>query len=482
MKECHDVDMAVKQPKRLVVCFDGTWNGRRGGSTSNVSRLCNCLAVRSGDGTQQIVCYLPGVGTNYFADRFLGGAFGLGMRQTILTGYKFFCANYELGDHLFLFGFSRGAFAARSLASMVSFPGLLIGSPEGRYYDQVGNMYAAHSRALHDGRDPMSAPVSTFRNPRQITTLEEAMADLRGHFTSRFGGYPPAEVRFLGVFDTVSALGRHGLHPVVNSHNLSLSPSVHTARQALAIDERRFKFAPELWRQHDGEAPAVARMDVAADPERVKQVWFEGAHSDVGGGAHPEGSLADTALLWMLLEAHEREGLACDYWSIHAEMGYLKNYPGAFGVHESLKWWARPLGLPRLAKQSIRHDDKFRGRYRTLRPEGALNVRVATSAIKRFRGEYRTLVGPDGKTPIAEQTAYRPRNMVDLARESDGFSGIAEPVWFLPYDLPPGSPFGLANMLPESFTGLSPEELEQMNAVEQKVWAERMLRANDTEL
>ena len=112
--------------KRLVVCFDGTWNGRRRpGRASNVEHAASCLARSEREGTEQVVWYQPGVGTNYGVDRAIGGLFGFGISSAILSGYRFLSLNYAPGDEVSLLGFSRGAYAARSLANLIANPGLL---------------------------------------------------------------------------------------------------------------------------------------------------------------------------------------------------------------------------------------------------------------------------------------------------------------------------------------------------------------------
>lgn len=137
--------------KRIVVCFDGTWNGRRGKVATNIERLATLIKGKTHDGTLQIVCYLPGVGTDYALDKYLGGALGFGLERTLLTGYKFISYNYEPDDEdeVFVFGFSRGAFAARSLASWLDFPGLLPPTTRAKEFHDVAHIYAKHCQEVN---------------------------------------------------------------------------------------------------------------------------------------------------------------------------------------------------------------------------------------------------------------------------------------------------------------------------------------------
>jgi uncharacterized protein (DUF2235 family) len=258
--------------KRLVVCCDGTWNradqerGERPTPT-NVVKLAYRVAKRDG-GTPQVLSYDQGVGTGNSLDRLMGGAFGAGLVDNIFDAYRFLMANYEHGDALYLFGFSRGAYTARSLAGMLRKCGILARASVGRYVEAL---------ALY--RDPGSHPD------------DEGPRAFRGrHSLCEGAGIP---IAFVGVWDTVGALGIpiRGLRWLTRRehqfHDTELSGSVKRAAHALAIDERRAPFAPSLW-------SAVPKQG-----QVVEQVWFPGVHSDVGGG-YAEVALSDIALEWMI--------------------------------------------------------------------------------------------------------------------------------------------------------------------------------------
>lgn len=270
--------------KRLVICCDGTWNRAdqdRGKvpCPTNVVKLAYRVAKRDLQGIPQVICYDQGVGTGSFLDRISGGALGKGLEENIHDAYRFLIANYEQGDEIFMFGFSRGAFTARSLGGMVRNCGIL-------------------------RRDA----VAQYRNALELYRDEEHHPDhpYSIEFRARYGigGTATVPIRCIGVWDTVGALGIpvRGLRGLTRKdyqfHDTELSGSVQYAFHALAIDERRAPFEPTLW-AYEPKPPQV-----------VEQTWFCGVHSDVGGG-YPETGLSDLALEWMIGKA-QGAGLAFD--------------------------------------------------------------------------------------------------------------------------------------------------------------------------
>ncbi len=254
--------------KRLILCCDGTWNSPVAAQVSNIEKLARSMRVGVVDGVQQVVEYISGVGSRgYLVDRLLGGAFGYGFTRNVVDGYRFLAINYEPGDEIVVLGYSRGAYTARSIVGMISAVGLM--TPKALIDDRLCEAEAAY-------RD-----LGPHRAERQARFRAEH---------SRRG----VRVAFLGVFDTVGALGVPGPSRRKNRfHDVSLSPIVERARQALAIDEHRITFAPCIWDVPDD------------DPEgRVEQVWFPGTHGDVGGGGVRRG-LSDLTLLWMAAELRE---------------------------------------------------------------------------------------------------------------------------------------------------------------------------------
>jgi uncharacterized protein (DUF2235 family) len=270
--------------ERLIVCFDGTWD-RPDNSTdvlkrveSNVCRFYESVLNGPAAGATQAKWYDTGVGTNWY-DRITGGAFGLGLDQKIQEGYQWLARNYPDPDpgtcEVFVLGFSRGAYTARSLVGMIRNVGLL----KSENAHRVSDAYA-----LYRNRDP---------GP----DIEEAKA-----FRTRYSR--EIRIRFLGVWDTVGALGipipaLQWLNAAQYAfHDTELSGIVANAAHAVAIDELRIDFKVTLW------APVVK------PGQTVEQRWFIGAHGDVGGGDDGR-LLSDITLKWMQGQA-AAAGLAID--------------------------------------------------------------------------------------------------------------------------------------------------------------------------
>jgi uncharacterized protein (DUF2235 family) len=257
--------------KRLVVCCDGTWNTpdeiHRGAvAPTNVGKLALGVAPVGPDGTEQRLHYLRGVGTGRL-DRLLGGAFGLGLSRHVREGYRFLVECGAPGDEVFLLGFSRGAYTARSLAGLIRNAGIL----RAEYADQVDAAYALY-RSRDDATHPRGVEARLFR--RMYARDEEPT------------------IHFVGVWDTVGALGIPGIKGRLarrtwGFHDTTLSSRVRFAYHALAVDERRRPFAPTLWERAE-----------AVPGQTLEQRWFAGCHSDVGGG-FPDAGLAELPLRWM---------------------------------------------------------------------------------------------------------------------------------------------------------------------------------------
>jgi uncharacterized protein (DUF2235 family) len=254
-------------PKKIVFCADGTWNQPKSpaivsGQDTNVYKLYKSLAVT----TTQTTTYDDGVGTDSLpVEHWLGGAFGEGLFQKIKDGYTAIAQNYAPGDAIYIFGFSRGAYTARSLAGMISLCGL-------------------------PTRNNVQLPVDTaFQAYRHKDQRQALLASLASYQLF------DAKIAMLGVWDTVGALGIPGALFGDSDFNYgfldtTLHPDVQTAYHAVSIDERRRQFVPTLWTS----APSSGQT--------MEQVWFAGVHSDVGGG-YAETGLSDVTLGWMLNKA-----------------------------------------------------------------------------------------------------------------------------------------------------------------------------------
>ncbi|MGV9291176.1 DUF2235 domain-containing protein [Streptomyces sp. NPDC003719] len=295
--------------KRLVVCCDGTWNVADQPSKTNVAKVALSVLPGSVAGTEQRVYYHSGVGSRR-GERLRGGAFGVGLSRNILDAYRFLVETYEPDDELFLFGFSRGAFTARSLAGLVRNSGIV----RRDHADRIPEAWALYRDRIEQ---PNGAAATLFRRSYARET----------------------EIGFVGVWDTVGALGvpvpdATWLQPAAERfnhrwafHNTELSGWVKAAFHALAVDEQRSAFRPTLWHQKSG---------AAASGQELKQVWFAGVHCDVGGG-YRETGLSDVALLWMVDQAR-RHGLEFDAEALSTDG------PRVMRPSESVDFRVRPDG------------------------------------------------------------------------------------------------------------------------------------------
>ena len=248
--------------RKIVICCDGTWNAKESPNQTNVIKLSRWLTSDS----DQIVQYFDGVGVQgSLLDRLLGGIMGRGLSDRIKDAYRFLVANYQPGDQLCFFGFSRGSYTVRSLAGFIRKAGLL----KSENLDLVDNDYDLYRNDLHPDHE--------------IPT----------RYRERYSIEPTLHI--IGVWDTVGALGIPtdwatwlGLNRSVQFHDVKLSSHVRFAYQALSIDDRRKPFAPAIWEQQ----PA------GVGTQTLEQAWFPGVHTNVGGG-HPQHGLSDHALLWM---------------------------------------------------------------------------------------------------------------------------------------------------------------------------------------
>ena len=271
--------------KRLIVCFDGTWNTPD--DRANATNVVNTMrAIRSSDdeGVEQITFYDKGVGTGGPLDRIRGGAFGRGLGDNVQDGYRFLANNYEPGrrnraaDEIYIFGFSRGAFTARSLAGFIGACGLLD-------KNSMGELKRAWRYYRTD--------------PRKRQPKAEAFPGA--------GRRLEVPINCVGVWDTVGALGvpieamRWMNRGAFKFHDTTLGLSIACALHAVAIDEQRGPFAPTLW-----QSPKASEKQI------VEQVWFAGVHSNIGG-SYDDPGLSDLALDWMIKRVVKFTDLAFDH-------------------------------------------------------------------------------------------------------------------------------------------------------------------------
>ncbi len=281
---------AEQQQKRLVLFLDGTWNSVD--SNTNVWRMRALCAAKSKDGKPQLIYYSVGV------NGFLGGVFGQGLDENIRLAYEWLIENYNEGDEIFIFGFSRGAFTARSLAGLVAIDGILkAGSPIG-----IAELFDRYKK----GDEETIWKLKEKSAAGDIAGLPEQDKWLLKYSQA-------ANVNLVGVWDTVGSVGlAAGNIPGISRSSfdyLQTGLRIHilNAYHALAIDEHRNDFAPTLWDvRHPKDPNAVIAQ--ARPLTSVEQRWFVGAHANVGGGYQTD-LLAQAPLRWMMKKA-EAHGLS----------------------------------------------------------------------------------------------------------------------------------------------------------------------------
>lgn len=325
--------------KQLILCFDGMWDqppdtegwvpssdipdpqpppSMRQESTpaTNVLRLYHSILPMTRDGRAQQKWYDSGTQFPWF-HRFRDGAFGYGVDQSILHGYAYLAASYEPGDDLFIYGFSRGAYTARSLAGLLSTAGLV----------SAGLLNAGLVGRVREAASQLTSSAEPSTSLTQCLTelildpsnqaLEEAYRLYRNGPSNGHRGIPSSTRRrgtleipitLLGLWDTVGPLGipTNALKWLndhrYNFHDTELSTIVRRAYHALAIDEHRADHNATLWTS-------------PADPNQtIEQRWFAGAHGDLGG-TYPDRDLSDFGLAWMQRHSTEK-GLAIETQAI----------------------------------------------------------------------------------------------------------------------------------------------------------------------
>jgi uncharacterized protein (DUF2235 family) len=397
--------MPTDYPRRIVLCLDGTWNGTYTRQhrddkektevvkPSNVLKLCRAVLPRDPvTGREQLVYYDTGIGSlaKYpglsnrllsFSDKILGGGWGAGYEANIEDALNFLTLNYQEGDEIFLFGFSRGASTARGVTRFLDWTdGQLPIKRDAFYLPELFRRFV-----LQKGEGSGAEAVKEIdqrradenrklgRNPPSLIQLQ------------------PIKVELLGVWDTVMALGSRfratgkGTSTVSKSFYLDHQPArcVRNARQALAVDEARFDFRPEIW---DGSRP----------DQTLEQRWFAGVHSNVGGG-YPDDGLANITFHWILREA-ETLGLAVD-----------QKFAGFY----------RPFAKDRLYQSEsvlYRALDRLRGRFgrgrRAIEQFAGANLSLDPSVLERMAANPEAH-REDGKPVFPNlRQRYRPQNVL----------------------------------------------------------------------
>lgn len=367
--------------KRIIICCDGTWNEPEKLDENNRIYPTNVLkmvrAIAAADphsGKHQLIFYQTGIGSggagfiSRIISRLLCGLTGLGIANNIQACYRFLANNYSTGDEIYMFGFSRGAYTARSLAGMVGSMGLL----QKKDLDKLPQLYAQYKLAP---------------DKRESSKYADILHGLQRQHVM---------IKFVGVWDTVGALGlpvqglQHLSRPWVGFHNTHLSSHIENAYHAIAIDEKRRPFKPALWTRLAGQ-------------KDCQQMWFVGSHSDVGGGLAEHG-LSDIALTWLANRARN-VGLYLDpvYFSARDNIQPRADAP----IYPSLSLPYRLLGLIGV------------GPYR--RPIGesdSVAEMIHESVIERVLNDsdYRPAsIFPSGKHAFPLVTYIHNRNMITIS-------------------------------------------------------------------
>jgi uncharacterized protein (DUF2235 family) len=299
--------------KNIVLCADGTWNTRHGVAVAVIDTNVRKLYLALINGASQLKYYDSGVGTDGTPiDHLTGGAMGEGLFQKVQDCYAFLGNVYDPGDQIFLFGFSRGAFTARSVGGMIAGFGVPSINLDNR---TVPSIFAAY-------REP---------DPDKKKKLKDQLIDAYG--------LQDVKVEMVGVWDTVGSLGIPGIFFNALNQNkygfldTTIHPCINHGYHAVCIDERRAQFKPTLWTNPDESA--------LRNNDQVEQVWFPGVHCDVGG-SYPESELSDITLSWMMQKA-KKHGLQ---FSPEAEAKYLKPPPDNVNGQAHDEWKIIPWGIP----------------------------------------------------------------------------------------------------------------------------------------
>jgi len=299
--------------RKLAMFFDGTWNNHK--DETNVSRLFKLTKssehfrsrysffgnkfsndnVKDDGDIEQIKYYHEGVGMKC-GEILRGGAFGYGLSRIIKDGYIWLAEHYKQNDEIYIFGFSRGAYIARSLVGLIRKCGI----PRCNYKILAQEAY-------HIYREKQWKP-----DGDEATVFRDTFS------------WPNVQIKFLGVWDTVGSLGIpvHGIlfsSDYYRWHDTELSKIVKNAYHALALDEYRHCYTPTMWYKNKP----------VAEGQKVEQRWFPGAHADVGGG-YKGGKLYQRPLQWMQQKAEEC-GLAFSEPVVVKSDAYLDT------IHNSLK-------------------------------------------------------------------------------------------------------------------------------------------------
>ena len=372
--------------KNIVICCDGTGNDISE-NISNVLKLYRCLRKTPKTTPHQVVFYDPGVGTLERPDPWrkawqdtiavLGLATGYGLDDNILAAYEFLVRNYDDGDDIFLFGFSRGAYTVRALAGLIHKVGLV--SPQ--QANLAGFGLTAYKQ-LSTGEPSVIA-----LDPKTLTDASgedggghDAVNkdDQAGQFARILSTRWPV-IKFVGVWDTVASVivprpDRFYWPTLEELAFTRENPSVKIFRQAISIDERRRMFRLKPWKPDQTYMRNRYSLTNNAEPQDSLQVWFAGVHADIGGGyPEKESGISKYPLIWMIDEA-VAHGLAVNRatvnhlaWGIERKSSPFSYVPPSLDCppHNSLTmpWWPLEYWPKRDKYKEWKSRPSFLGHY-----------------------------------------------------------------------------------------------------------------------
>ena len=324
--------------KNIVICSDGTGNTAVKDRGTNVFKIFESIDLNNHRFNPkldpQVPIYDDGVGTEDFRPlKIFAGMTGWGLSRNVKQLYKELCRIYDPGDKIFLFGFSRGAFTVRTLAGFIVKCGIIDAKkqPTANAFDEsVNKAYKAYR--------------SCYRTVLMRLLRGEASGAATEDFKSQFCHAQQSKIHFIGVWDTVDAVGMpFHVSDLINAviyrfkfPNHRLSEHVDQAYHALAVDDDRHSFHPLLW---DQRIPSQNKF------QKIEQVWFAGAHANVGGG-YPKQGMSLAALHWLMTKA-EKAGLRFipgeyEYHRDHANVDD-KLYDPRAGLGVFYRWKPRDI-------------------------------------------------------------------------------------------------------------------------------------------
>jgi len=377
--------------RRLIVFFDGTWQEPANTpEPTNVVKLLRAVPSSDKD-VSQIVFYDRGVGTGGYINKLVGGAFGSGLQENVIDGYRFLANNYQKGDEIYIFGFSRGAFTARSLAGLIGLCGLL--TPP----------YLGHP-LQKDVASIVGSDLSSEEKKARVDALPvKAQKDI--------------PIECVAVWDTVGSLGIPGdwgrlvIPKNYHFHDVELGKHIRVALHAMAIDEKRSAFSPTLWVKKIGEAPPQNQI--------VEQVWFPGVHSNVGG-SYDDCGLSDITLDWMAKRVAKHTGLKLDNAALKSQISPAvdgRGYESRTKIYFSSHFYPYQRLINQIAPEGKGYLDKLRLKCpkldrRNIIPKGleTINEAIHVSALERWNISTGVLHDNSDEGSI-ERILYRPSNL-----------------------------------------------------------------------